>query len=66
MLAEVRTWLERHAEAGALRDLGPAAGAVWYGPAQAVARDWIAGRLRGRPGELSPALEEAAWRSFRA
>ena len=66
VLAEVRAWLERHAEAGALRDLGPAAGAVWYGPAQAVARDWIAGRLRGEPGALAPALAEAAWRAFRA
>jgi hypothetical protein len=66
VLAEVRAWLARHAEAGAIRDLGPVAGAVWYGPAQAVARDWIGGRLRGRPTEAADALAEAAWRAFRA
>jgi AcrR family transcriptional regulator len=66
VLAEVRTWLARHVEAGAIRDLGPVAGAVWYGPAQAVARDWIGGRLRGEPTAVAAALAEAAWRSFRA
>jgi hypothetical protein len=40
--------------------------AVWLGPAQLVARDWIAGRLRGRPTDLAAPLAEAAWRSFRA
>jgi AcrR family transcriptional regulator len=64
-LAELRAWLRRHVEAGAVRDLGPAAAAVWFGPAQLVARDWIAGRLRGRPGALADPLAEAAWRSFR-
>jgi AcrR family transcriptional regulator len=66
VLREVRAWLERWVEAGAIRDLGPAAAAVWLGPAQAVARDWIGGRLRGRPSALADALGEAAWRSFRA
>jgi AcrR family transcriptional regulator len=65
-LAEVRTWLVRHVEAGTIRDLGPAAGAIWVGPAQMVARDWMAGRLRGKPSALAPALADAAWRSFRA
>jgi len=65
-LAEVRAWSLRHVEAGTIRDLGPAAAPVWLGPAQLVARDWIAGRLRGRPAALAPALAEAAWRSFRA
>jgi AcrR family transcriptional regulator len=65
-LAEVRAWMRRHVETGAVRDLGPAAAAVWFGPAQLVARDWIAGRLRGKPSALAPALAEAAWRSFRA
>ena len=63
---EVRAWARAHIEAGAIRDLGPAALAVWFGPAQIVARDWIAGRLRGGPTELAPELAEAAWRSFRA
>ena len=65
-LEEVRAWAARHVEAGAIRDLGAAAGAVWFGPAQVVARDWMAGRLRGEPTALAPALAEAAWRSFRA
>jgi AcrR family transcriptional regulator len=65
-VTEVRAWVRGHIEAGAIRDLGPAAMAVWLGPAQLVARDWIAGRLRGRPTELAPPLAEAAWRSFRA
>jgi AcrR family transcriptional regulator len=66
VLAEVNAWLEAHVAAGAIRDLGDASGAVWYGPAQAVARDWIAGRTRTAPSTLAPALAEAAWRSFRA
>src|SRR5918998_5233515 len=66
VLAEVRDWMVRHVEAGAMRDLGPVAAAVWFGPAQAVARDWIAGRLRGRPAEVGEELAEAAWRAFRA
>jgi AcrR family transcriptional regulator len=66
VLAEVRAWLARHVEAGTIRDLGPVSGAVWYGPAQAVARDWIGGRLRGAPSAVAEELAEAAWRSFRA
>jgi AcrR family transcriptional regulator len=67
VLAEVRKWVARHVETGAIRDVGPAAvAAVWFGPAQSVARDWIGGRLRGRPSALAEALAEAAWRSFRA
>jgi AcrR family transcriptional regulator len=65
-LAQVRDWLAGHVAAGAIRDLGPASAAVWLGPAQAVARDWIGGRLRGRPSALTDALAGAAWRSFRA
>jgi AcrR family transcriptional regulator len=65
-LREMRAWLGRHVAAGTVRDLGPAAAAVWFGPAQLVARDWIARRLRGKPSALAPALAEAAWRSFRA
>ena len=65
-LAEVRTWAARHVQAGSIRDLGPAAAAIWFGPAQLVARDWMAGRLRGKPSALAPALADAAWRSFRA
>jgi hypothetical protein len=65
VLAEVRAWMARHVEAEAIRDLGTAAAAVWFGPAQAVARDWIGGRLRGRPTAVADALAEAAWRSFR-
>ena len=48
-VGEVRAWTRRRVEAGAIRDLGPAALAVWFGPTQQVARDWIAGRVRGRP-----------------
>jgi AcrR family transcriptional regulator len=65
-LAEMRKWAARHVEAGTIRDLGHASGAVWFGPAQLVARDWMAGRLRGKPSALAPALADAAWRSFRA
>ncbi len=65
VLAEVRDWMVGQVEAGALRDLGPVAAAVWFGPAQSVARDWIAGRLRGRPTEAGDALADAAWRAFR-
>jgi AcrR family transcriptional regulator len=65
-LREMRAWLRRHVDAGVVRDLGRAAAPVWFGPAQLVARDWIAGRLRGRPGALADALADAAWRSFRA
>jgi AcrR family transcriptional regulator len=66
-LAEAGAWTARHIEAGTIRDLGPAAArAVWLGPAQLVARDWVAGRLRGKPTALAPALADAAWRSFRA
>lgn len=67
VLAEVRAWVERHMAAGAIRALPPpAVAAVWFGPAQAVARDWIGGRLRGRPTAVADELAEAAWRSFRA
>jgi AcrR family transcriptional regulator len=66
VLAEVGAWMARHVEAGTIRDLGPAAAAVWFGPAQAVARDWIGGRLRVAPRRLADALADAAWRSFRA
>jgi AcrR family transcriptional regulator len=66
VLAEVRAWLKRHVEAGALHDLGPLAAAVWFGPAQAVARDWIGGRLRGAPTDAAEALAGAAWRGMRA
>jgi AcrR family transcriptional regulator len=65
VLAEVGAWMARHVEAGTIRDLGPVAAAVWFGPAQSVARDWIGGRLRGRPSAVAAALAEAAWRSFR-
>ena len=65
-LTDVRAWLAGHVAAGAIRDLGAAAAPVWLGPAQLVARDWIAGRLRGKPGALANELAEAAWRSFRA
>jgi AcrR family transcriptional regulator len=65
-LADAGAWAARHIEAGTIRDLGPAARAVWLGPAQLVARDWTAGRLRGKPTALAPALADAAWRSFRA
>jgi AcrR family transcriptional regulator len=65
-LADVRAWVARHVEAGTIRDVGPAAAAVWFGPAQLVARDWMAGRLRGRPSRVAGALADAAWRSFRA
>jgi len=64
-LAGVRAWVDAHVGAGAIRDLGGATAAVWFGPAQAVARDWIAGRLRGRPTAVGAELAEAAWRSFR-
>jgi len=66
VLAEARAWSARHVDAGTIRDLGPAAAAVWFGPAQLIARDWMAGRLRGKPSALAPALADAAWRSFRA
>jgi AcrR family transcriptional regulator len=61
-----RDWLAHHVAAGTLRDLGPAAVVVWLGPAQMVAREWIAGRMRGAPADLGPELAEAAWRAFRA
>jgi AcrR family transcriptional regulator len=66
VLAEVRAWVLGHVEAGSLRDLGTLSAAVWFGPAQAVARDWIGGRLRGRPTEGAEALAGAAWRAMRA
>ena len=66
VLAEVRAWLTHHVEAGAIRDLGPLAAAVWFGPAQAVARDWIGGRLRGQPTDAADELAGAAWRGVRA
>ncbi len=66
VMEEIRAWIVRCVEAGEIRDLGPATAAVWLGPAQAVARDWIAGRMRGAPSELADALADAAWRSFRA
>ena len=65
-LDQVAAWLARHVEAGTVRDLGAATAAVWLGPAQAVARDWIAGRMRGAPSRLAEPLAEAAWRSFAA
>jgi AcrR family transcriptional regulator len=65
-LKELGAWLRRHVEAGELRDLGAAAGAVWLGPSQLVARDWMAGRMRQPPSALADELAEAAWRAFRA
>jgi AcrR family transcriptional regulator len=65
VVVEAREWLRRHVEAGTIRDLGPVAAAVWSGPAQSVARDWIGGRLQGAPTDVAEELAQAAWRSFR-
>ena len=67
VLAEVRTWLERHVEAGAMRDLGPGrrGGLVRAGAGGRARLDRGAAAGRAR-ATLAPALAEAAWRSFRA
>ena len=40
--------------------------ALITGPAQEVARNWLAGRLTGDLREYAEPLAEAAWRSVRA
>lgn len=40
--------------------------ALITGPAQEVARNWLAGKMAGDLREYAPALAEAAWRSVKA
>jgi hypothetical protein len=38
--------------------------ALWVGPAQELARFWLAGRTRGALEDAADVLAQAAWRSL--
>jgi AcrR family transcriptional regulator len=63
--ARVLAWLRPRIAAGELRDVpAHALYALWLGPSQELARDWLA---RGRRGSLqahAQLLGDAAWRSL--
>ncbi|RMF17424.1 MAG: TetR/AcrR family transcriptional regulator [Gammaproteobacteria bacterium] len=66
-LAGYRDWLQPHMEAGRIRKLPFAVfHALVNGPAQDLVRNWLGGRLKGRPSDWSEVLADAAWRSVRA
>jgi AcrR family transcriptional regulator len=65
--ARVRAWLERHAQAGALRRVPHGLFyVILLGPGQELSRLWLAGRLRVDLRQAQRELGEAAWAALRA
>jgi AcrR family transcriptional regulator len=61
----VQRWAAPLVEKGELRELSPEVlTALWIGPSQELARQWLAGRTRVNPTDAAPVLAEAAWRSM--
>jgi AcrR family transcriptional regulator len=62
---DVGGWLRARAERGELRRLPfSVTHALWLGPAQELARQWLQGRSRLTPRDASPDLAEGAWRAL--
>ena len=60
--AAVAQWLQPHVAAGRVKPLaGEVFTACVIGPAQLVARGWIAGLRKARPTGFAQALADAAW-----
>ena len=63
----VRRWHARHVAAGALRDLPfDLLYALWLGPAQELARLWLAGATRRPLDRSAKALADGAWAALSA
>lgn len=64
-LKAVGRWMQPAVECGELLDLTPdVLTALWVGPAQELARFWLAGRARGSLEDAADVLARAAWRSL--
>ncbi len=62
--AETAAWRARNVERGELRPLGGDAYlAIVYGPARALVRSWLAGRLSAPIEEATAEVASAAWRA---
>lgn len=65
-LGRVGTWYDAAVAAGELERLpGEALYALWVGPAQELARRWLAGRAKTGLAEMGDALAEGAWKALR-
>jgi AcrR family transcriptional regulator len=65
--AAVAAWVAPHIQAGVLSPLpADVIGAVWIGPAQQFARQWLAGHSTTPLPKATRVLAAAAWRSLRA
>jgi hypothetical protein len=61
----VEGWTRPRIAAGELRDLEPELMyALWIGPSQELARQWLAGRSRTSLTSSADVLSDAAWRSL--
>ncbi|MEV0356167.1 TetR family transcriptional regulator [Nocardia sp. NPDC050697] len=64
-LLDVARWWRTHAGYGAVRELEfDLLYALWLGPAQEYARNWLAGAIRRPPAEVAAELGAAAWRTL--
>lgn len=63
----VRAWHDGHVASGALRELPfDLLYALWLGPAQELARLWLAGAARQPPDRYAKALADGAWAALTA
>jgi hypothetical protein len=61
----VSKWMRPAVDRGELRSLEPELlTALWIGPSQELARQWLAGRSRYSLADAAPLLADAAWRSL--
>ncbi|MFI1915734.1 TetR/AcrR family transcriptional regulator [Nocardia sp. NPDC020380] len=65
-MRNVARWWRTHAGYGAVRDLDfDLLYALWLGPAQVYARNWLGGEMRAAPIDIAPELADAAWQVLR-
>lgn len=65
-LRDTMRWWRTHAAYGAVRPLEfPLVYALWLGPAQEYARQWLSGQLDSAPATVAETLGEAAWQSLK-
>lgn len=63
---EVTAWWDTHAHYGTLRPLPlDLIHALWLGPAEEYARQWLAGHTRRQPAAVAELLADAAWNSLK-
>ncbi len=61
----VQSWAAPRVQAGELRELPlELLTALWIGPAQELARLWLAGRIRTSLTDAAPVLADAAWNAL--